>query len=250
MKIAYRRQGSGSTVLLVHGVGGDSSHWAAITEQLHTRFDVIAMDVRGHGKSDPITGPVDACDLARDAVQVLDEAGVARCRVVGFSLGGAIAMALTLDFPERLEKLAIIGTVSGRTPEEKAKALERVEFLKQHGRAAIAEANRERWFTDEFRRAHPDIVDRRVAQVVACDPASYLHAFRVFCTGDFADRLDAIQVPTLIITGEHDTAATPRMAHLMGERIRDSQVHVLPRLRHSVLIEAPEKISALLGAFL
>ncbi len=72
----------------------------------------------------------------------------------------------------------------------------------------------------------------------------------VFCTGDFADRLDEIQVPTLIITGEHDTAATPRMAHLMGERIRDSQVHVLPRLRHSVLIEAPEQVGALLGAFL
>ncbi len=164
-------------MLLVHGVGGDSSHWAAVAEQLHTRFDVIAMDVRGHGKSDLITGPVDAHDLARDAVQVLDEAGVARCRVVGFSLGGAVALALALDFPERVEKLAVIGTVCGRTPEEKARALERVEFLKQHGSAAIAEANRERWFTDEFRKAHPDIVDRRVAQVVACDPASYLHAF-------------------------------------------------------------------------
>jgi (E)-2-((N-methylformamido)methylene)succinate hydrolase len=250
MKIAYQRQGIGPAVLLVHGVGGDSSHWAAIAKQLHTRFDVIAMDVRGHGNSGLITGPVAAHDLARDAVQVLDEAGIAQCRVVGFSLGGAVALALTLDFPERVEKLAIVGTVCGRTPEEKARALERVEFLRQHGRAAIAEANRERWFTDEFRKAHPDIVDRRVAQVVACDPASYLHAFTVFSTGDLADRLDEIRVPTLIITGEHDAAATPRMAHLMGERIRDSQVHVLPRMRHSVLIEAPEQVGALLGAFL
>lgn len=250
MKIAYQRHGSGPPVLLVHGVGGDSSHWTAIAEQLHTRFDMIAMDVRGHGKSDLITGAVNARDLARDAIQVLDEAGIARCRVVGFSLGGAVALALALDFPERVEKLAVIGTVCGRTPEEKAKALERVEFLRRHGRAAMAEANRERWFTDEFRKAHPDIVDRRVAQVVACDPASYLHAFRVFCTEDFADRLDGIHVATLIITGEHDTAATARMARLMGERIRDSQVHVLPRLRHSVLIEAAEPVGALLGAFL
>ena len=250
MKIAYQRQGSGPPVLFVHGVGGDSSHWAAIAKQLHTRFDVIAMDVRGHGKSDLITGPVDAHDLARDAVQVLDEAGVAQCSTVGFSLGGTVALALTLDFPERVGKLAVIGTVCGRTPEEKARSLERVEYLKQHGSEAIAEANRERWFTDEFREAHPDIVDRRVAQVVACDQASYLHAFRVFCIGDFADRLDQIHVPTLIITGEHDSAATPRMANLMGERIRDSQVHVLPRLRHSVLIEAPEQVGALLELFL
>jgi (E)-2-((N-methylformamido)methylene)succinate hydrolase len=171
-------------------------------------------------------------------------------RVVGFSLGGAVALALALDFPERVEKLAVIGTVSGRTPEEKAKALQRIAFLKQHGRAAIADANRERWFSDEFREAHPDLVERRVAQVVACDPASYLHAFTVFCTSDFADRLEEVDVPTLIITGEHDTAATPRMAQLMGERIRDSRVHVLPRLRHSVLIEAPKQVGALLEGFL
>jgi (E)-2-((N-methylformamido)methylene)succinate hydrolase len=250
MKIAYQRHGSGPTVLLVHGVGGDSTHWAAIAEQLHARFDVIAMDLRGHGKSDRIAGPVDARDLARDAVQVLDEAGVAKCAVVGFSLGGAIALALTLDFPERVEKLAVIGTVCGRTPEESARALERVEFLERHGSAALAEANRERWFTDAFRRAHPDLVDRRVAQVVACDPESYLHAFRVFCTADFVDRLDEIRVPTLVVTGEHDAAATPRMAQLMGERIHGAQAQVLPRLRHSVLIEVPEQVGALLGAFL
>ena len=250
MKIAYQRQGRGPSVLLVHGVGGDSGNWAAIAEQLRTRFDVIAMDVRGHGRSDLITEPVDARELARDAVQVLDEAGVAQCRVVGFSLGGAIALALTLDFPERVEKLAVIGTVCGRTPEEKARALERVEFLKQHGSGALAEANRERWFTDAFRKAHPDIVDRRVAQVVGCDPASYLHAFRVFCTAEFADRLGEIHVPTLIITGEHDVAATPRMARLMAERIGKGETHVLTGLRHSLLIEAPEQVGALLEAFL
>ena len=214
------------------------------------RFDLIAMDLRGHGKSDLITGPLDAHDLARDAIQVLDEAGVAKCRLVGFSLGGTVAQALTLDFPERVERLAVIGTVCGRTPEEKARALARVEFLKQHGVAAIAEANRERWFTDEFRNAHPDIVERRVAQVKACDPVSYLHAFTVFCTADFADRLHEIHVPTLVVTGEHDLAATPRMARLMGERIRESEAHVLAGLRHSLLIEAPKQVGPLLKAFL
>jgi len=252
MKIAYERNGvaGGPTVLLLHGVGGDSSNWGPIAAQLGARFDVIAMDLRGHGKSDLITGPVTAHDLAQDAIQVLDEAGVARCRVVGFSLGGTVAQALTLDFPERVAKLAVIGTVSGRTPEEKERALGRIEFLKQNGVGAIAEANRERWFTDEFRTANPSIVERRVALVKECDPASYLHAFTVFCTGDFADRLDEVKVPTLIVTGEHDVAATPRMARLMAERIGTAEVHVLPGLRHSLLIEAPQQVGALLEAFL
>lgn len=250
MKIAYRREGSGPPVLLIHGVGGDSTNWDSIAERLQPQFDVIAMDLRGHGKSDLITEPIAAHDLARDAVQVLDEAVVAKCRVVGFSLGGAVAQCLTLDFPERVERLTVIGTVCGRTPEEKQRALDRVEFLKQNGTAAIAEANRERWFTDEFRQTHPEAVERRVAQVKACDPASYLYAFTVFCTADFADRLHEIEVPTLAVTGEHDSAATPRMAKLMGERIRDSEVHVFPGLRHSLLIEAPARVVGLLEAFL
>jgi 3-oxoadipate enol-lactonase len=250
MNIAYRRQGRGPAVLLIHGVGGDSSNWAPIAERLASHFDVIAMDLRGHGRSDLITGPLEADDLARDAVQVLDEAGVRRCAVVGFSLGGAVALALALGHPDRVDRLAVIGTVSGRSDQERANAAARIEFLKTHGTAGIAEANRTRWFTDAFRAAHPDLVERRVEQVKACDATSYLHAFTVFATADFVDRLHAIRVPTLIITGEEDLAATPRMANLMGAKIADAEVHVLPRLRHSLLIEAPAIIAGLLDPFL
>ena len=250
MKIAYRRGGRGPAVLLIHGVGGDAGNWDDIAARLRERFDVIAMDLRGHGASDPIAGPLDAHALARDAVQVLDECGVATCAVVGMSLGGAVAQALTLDHPERVSRLAVIATVCGRTPEEQVRARDRVEFLMIHGTAGIAEANRERWFTDEFRARHPEIVERRVAQVKACDPVSYLHAFTVFCTTDFADRLGAIRVPTLIIAGEHDVAATPRMARLMAERIPAAEAHVLPRLRHSLLIEAGAEVTELLERFL
>jgi pimeloyl-ACP methyl ester carboxylesterase len=139
--------------------------------------------------------------------------------------------------------------VCGRSPEQRARALERVEFLKQHGAAALAEGNRERWFSEAFRRAHPDVVDRRVAQVSACDAESYLRAFTIFCTAEFADRLQEIRVPTLVVTGEHDVAATPEMARAMGERLPDAEIHVLPGLRHSVLIEAPDTIADLLDRF-
>jgi pimeloyl-ACP methyl ester carboxylesterase len=250
MRIAFHRAGSGSRVLLIHGVGGDASNWDPIAAALRPHHDVIAMDLRGHGGSELITGPVDAHDLARDALQVLDECGVMKCAVVGFSLGGAVAMALALDYPERVAKLAVIGTVCGRTPDEQRRALDRVAFLKSNGLAALAEANRERWFTDEFRHGHANIVERRVAQVKACDPVSYLHAFTVFCTADFVDRLAEIRVPTLVIAGENDLAATPRMAQLMAERMPDCQAHVLPDLRHSLLIEGSLQVTALLEMFL
>ena len=250
MNLAFRRRGAGSPVLLIHGVGGDARNWDPIAERLSKRLDVVAMDVRGHGGSEPIRGPVDVHDFARDAAQVLDACAIERCAVVGFSLGGAIAQAVALDFPDRVSRLAVLGTVCGRLPEERARARDRIEFLKQHGTAGIAEANRTRWFTDVFLAAHPDVVEQRVAQVKACDAESYLRAFTVFCTEDFVDRLHEIRVPTLIVTGEHDLAATGRMARLMGERIASSEVHVLPGLRHSLLIEATAQVTTLLEDFL
>ena len=249
MKIAYTRDGAGPPVLLIHGVGGDAGNWDPIAKRLRARFDVMAMDLRGHGGSDLIRGHVDVDDFARDAVQVLDDAGVGRCGVAGFSLGGAVALALALHFPERVNKLALIGTVCGRSPQQQARALERVEYLQQHGTAALAEGNRERWFSEAFRRANPEVVDRRVAQVSASDTESYLRAFTIFCTAEFADRLHEIRVSTLVVTGEHDVAATPGMARAMGERIPGAQVHVLPKLYHSVLIEAPAQVAALLESF-
>lgn len=71
----------------------------------------------------------------------------------------------------------------------------------------------------------------------------------MFATADYADELHRIRVPTMISTGEHDMAGTPRMAKLMQERIRDSRLHILPGLRHSLLIEAPKRIKGLLLEF-
>ena len=246
--IAWRVDGEGEPVVLVHGVGGDASNWDDVVARLR-RFRVVRLDLRGHGRSGPIRGPVSAEDLARDVADVMDAAGVQSAGVAGFSLGGQVAMALALGRPQRVKKLAIISAVSGRTPEEQARARERVEFLRANGVAAIAEANRERWFTDAFRAGHPDKVEARVKQVRDSDEESYLQAFTVFATADYADRLHEIRMPALVVTGEHDVAATSRMARLMHMSISGSRLEVVAGLRHSLLIEAPQTVSRLLDGF-
>ena len=246
--VAYRDEGSGAPLVLVHGVGGESGNWDDVAARL-ARFRIIRPDLRGHGRSGPIRGPIRVEDLARDVTDVMDALGVQRARIAGFSLGGMVVQSVALDSPQRVEKLAILGAVSGRTPEEQGKARDRIEFLRKEGLAGIAESNRERWFTDAFRQAHPDKVELRVRQLLACDAESYLQAFTVFCTTDHVARLGELRMPVLVATGEHDAAATTRMARLMHERIAGSRLQILPGLRHSILIEAPEPVAALLGEF-
>ena len=235
-------------VVLIHGVGGDASNWDEIVPYLPDS-NVITVHLRGHGSSPPIRSPITVFDFARDVAHEMDALGIPAAHVAGFSLGGQVAQALALEHPQRVSKLALIATVSGRTEAECAGAQGRIALLKEKGLAAIAEVNRERWFTPRFQAEHADKVELRVSQLLQTDAESYLHAFTVFARDDLADRLGEIRAPTLVIAGEHDAAATPRMAKLMHERIANSTVHVLPGLRHSLLIEAPDQVGPLLARF-
>jgi (E)-2-((N-methylformamido)methylene)succinate hydrolase len=247
--IFHRSEGSGPAVVLIHGVGGDLASWDAVAAPLAERFQVIRMDLTGHGRSPLLKGPCTADDFARDVTGVMDELKVPSACIAGFSLGGQIAMALALSSPQRVRRMALVSTVAGRTDTERKNAVGRIDVLKEKGIGEIARGNVERWFTDAFRQKHPELVEARVKVLMQSDPISFLHAFTVFATAEFSERLSEIKVPTLIVTGEHDLSATPRMARLMHERIAGSRMEVLQGLRHSLLIEAPERVSALLGEF-
>ena len=113
MKIAWERHGAGPPLLLIHGLGYARWGWEPVVEPLARSFDVILFDNRGIGESDAPAGPYTAAQMAGDALQVLDEAGVERAHVVGTSLGGMVAQELALAHPERVDKLVLACTTPG-----------------------------------------------------------------------------------------------------------------------------------------
>jgi 3-oxoadipate enol-lactonase len=238
--------GRGPHVTLVHGVGANLRSWDEVAHRLEAHFTVVQLDLRGHGRSGPI---VDGCtldDLAMDVRRVWDHLDVRKSHLAGFSLGGLIAQSLALSDPERIDRLAILSAVAGRTADERAKVVDRLKLLREGGIAAVTEAAEERWFTPEFRARHPARVAQRMAELLANDFTSYSAAYTVFATSDLGDRLSEIHHPTLIVTGEHDVGSNTRMARMMHEQINGSRLEILPRLRHSLLVEAPDIIAGLL----
>jgi pimeloyl-ACP methyl ester carboxylesterase len=249
IEIHYTVEGSGPPVTLVHGVGADLRSWDAIAALLSPRFRVVRLDLRGHGRSSRI----ETCrleDFLDDVSLVLDTLGVARTHLVGFSLGGMIAQAFVLAHPERVEKVAFISAVAGRTPEERANVMARARKVREEGIASVVAAAQDRWFTDGFQKAHPEIVRQRLAELEANDHRSYAAAYAVFAEGDIGPRLNLIRHPALIVTGEHDVGSNTRMARFMHESIPGSRLCILPGLKHSVLLEAPETIADLLSDFM
>jgi 3-oxoadipate enol-lactonase len=248
--LAWSMEGTGEPLVLVHGVGGGADNWDGVAARLNTRFRILRLDLRGHGASGVVRAPLQVADFARDVTDVMDAAGWESAHLAGFSLGGLIAQHLAIESRTRVRRLAIVSAVAGRTEEERARVQERLAVLKSRGITEVAPQNAKRWFTDEFAAAHPEAVAARLRQLLATDAESYLHAYTLFGTGDLAERLGEIRAPTLVVTGENDGGSTPRMARLMHERIAGSRLEILSGLRHSVLIEAPERVAALLQAFL
>lgn len=251
VRIHYRVDGDGPRhVTLIHGVGSNLASWDHVVERLRDRFTVLRYDTRGHGESGKPPGPYSLDDYVADLRALLDHCGAPSTTLVGFSFGGMIAQAFAIAEPKRVEKLAILSAVAGRTPEQRAQVIKRADELERGGATRTVGAALDRWFTPEFREAHPEIVEQHAARVVQNDPVGYAAAYRVFAEGDLIDELHRIQQPTVIVTGENDPGSTAEMARMMHERIPNSELHILPRLRHSILVEGHEAVSDVLLRFI
>src|SRR4051812_39554937 len=106
---AYRIAGSGPAILLIHGIGDNSTTWSSVQSTLAQRFTVIAPDLLGHGKSDKPRADYSVAAYAngmRDLLSVLD---IDRVTVVGHSLGGGVAMQFAYQFPQLVDRLILVG---------------------------------------------------------------------------------------------------------------------------------------------
>jgi pimeloyl-ACP methyl ester carboxylesterase len=249
VEIAVRVEGAGPAVTLVHGVGADAASWDRIAERLVDRFTVVRADLRGHGRSSRI----ERCrvdDFVGDLSATLDGAGVASTDLVGFSLGGLIAQWFAVGHPDRVRRLVLLSTVAERTPAERARVLERADKVRNEGIASVVSAAEDRWFTPAFKAANPEKVALRLTQLKANDHRSYAAAYRVFAEADEGIDFAKIRCPTLVATGENDIGSNPRMARRMHKAIAGSRLVILPELRHSILMEAPDIVADLILDFL
>ena len=183
--IDYRVDGTGPHVTLVHGVGANLGSWDEVTERMQEHFQIVRMDLVGHGKSGPIRCPRGLQDFADDVRRVWDHLGLSTTHLAGFSLGGLIAQSLALSNPGRIDRLVILSAVAGRTAEE-------------------------RWFTPQLRQQHPERVAQRLRELLTNDPVSYAAAYTVFANSDLGDEVERIRHPTFIATGEQDVGSNVR----------------------------------------
>ena len=247
----WRVDGGGDVPLVcIHGVGSYLEAWNGVVERLKDRFAVLTFDLRGHGRSSRVKGRYEIDDFVKETLALADHVGFATFHLAGFSLGGLIAQRLALTHAERLQKLVLLSTVAGRTPEERQSVRGRLSALMASDASAHHAASLSRWLTEDFQDRNPEVIAELRKRDAENDRDCYASAYRVLAETDFGGILDRITCPTLIVTGEDDQGSSPRMARLMHEQVQRSQIAILPGLRHSILTEAPARVAEVMADFL
>ena len=242
--------GTGDAVLLVHAIGCDHRMWDGLGTALAPRLRVIRMDVRGHGASPVTPGPYSLDQLADDARDLLDSLKIERAHWVGLSMGGMIGQAFALRHPKRLRKLVLANTTSTYGTQGPAMWEARAKAVGEGGMAAVKELAMQRYFTDDFRASHSDIVDRIGSGFLATDPEGYIACCNAIRDLEFSGDLHRIAAPTLVIAGEKDVGTPVAMSEEIAKAIPGARLAVIPGAAHLSAVENPEAFNRLVEDFL
>ena len=245
-RIAYRKWGNPNPrarIALVHSLAMDGAFWTETIQALGSDFEVLAIDCRGHGQSEKVEGPYQIDTFADDLLAIMDNAGWVSATIAGASMGGCVALAFAARHPERCSALGLIDTTA-TYGEGAAVAWEsRAQKALSSGMGALADFQRERWFSDQFRAAHPDRVEAAIEIFLANDTSAFAETCRMLGNVDLSSALCSFSMPTEIIVGEEDHATPPEMAEAMMLAIPGAKMQVLANVRHLTPLEVPEKIA-------
>lgn len=230
-------------VALLHGVGLDSTMWGPVQDALGR--ESIAIDLPGHGRQPPLTGPATLEELAADVLKRLPE----RSHLVGFSLGALIAQYIARFHPDRVETLTCVSSVCRRTDAERSAVSARLASAEADFPATV-EASIDRWYSGTA--VPQSVVDATRRTLEANDIQSFVHAYRLFALGDgvIGNELGRIEVPTLAITGEHDPGSTPEMTRRLAAAIPGAKAVIVPDARHMLPVQDADVLARAINEFI
>jgi 2-succinyl-6-hydroxy-2,4-cyclohexadiene-1-carboxylate synthase len=250
--------GRGPALLLLHGFTGSSESWTPLLPALSEHFRVLAVDLPGHGRTNA-GDDVAAYAVPRvvdELVRVLDEHDAATAHVLGYSMGGRVALALAAHAPARVKRLLLESASPGlATAAERAVRVAADEAL-----AARIEARGIEAFVDEWERlplfasqaSLPEEVRRRVrVQRLRCDPRGLALSLRGMGTGaqpPLWDALPRLRMPVHLLVGGRD-AKFVAIARDMQRAVPHAALTIAPDAGHTVHLEDPATWTAVVTAY-
>lgn len=251
INIYYEDSGSGEALVLISGLGYPLWQWHKMVPFMSEHFRVITFDNRGVGKTDKPAGSYTAQMLAADTSGLMDALGIEKASILGHSMGGFIAQAMALDFPEKINKLILCSTNFGGprhvpiTAEAWAVLSDVTSDPLTRFKNGLVVSTSPGWA-----EAHPDMVqtwvDWRIANpldLVGYQSQMAIGLGLISEEAAFENQLTKVKTPTLVLFGENDKVVPPANADLLVSKLPNARKVILPDAGHFFPIEVPEAAS-------
>lgn len=247
IRIHVRDAGTGEPALVfLHYWGGSSRTWRRVTDALSERYRTIAYDQRGWGESDAPSDGYTIGDLADDAQGVLDALGLQHYVLIGHSMGGKVVQCLAARRPQGLAAAVL---VAPSPPEPMALTdEERVRMASAYDSSEAVEGVLDHVLTAQ--RLEPELRAQVLADSLRGAPQAKAAWPKVAMREDISVAVRAIDVPVLVIAGEHDRVDSPAtLRKALLPHIAQARMEVIPGIGHLSPLEAPNVVAALIDAF-
>ena len=246
--LEFSDRGIGPAVILLHGFPLDRRIWSDQIEPLAKVCRVIALDLRGHGRSGTTQGPYPMDLFADDVLMLMTAMKVPKFAVVGHSMGGYIAFALHRKAPERLSGIALVASRAKADSEEARRIREEsAQRVEKEGMRSMAETMPDRLLNLEAPRSVMELV-RDV--ITTANPMGVAGALRgMAMRPDASAQLSTIRVPTLIAAGRGDRIVPVAESEAMAAAIPGSRTAWFDKSGHMPMVEEPAAFTDALVAW-
>ncbi len=251
MSLRYEQftTGESGSVVLLHSLAMDASIWREFAGLLPAAATVLAPDLPGHGAA-PQGDPSSVESMADGVADWMTSIGTGPVTLIGMSLGGSVAQALTIRHPDLVGRLGLVDTTAWYGPGAPAAWAERASQAREKGLDSLAGFQLDRWFTDEFRQRRPEQGEALLDIFRRNRLEDYVASCTALGAMDLRDGLGKIAVPTAVVVGELDGATPPSHARALADAISGAQLTVLPACKHLSAVERPADVIAALAPIL
>jgi pimeloyl-ACP methyl ester carboxylesterase len=252
LRIGYEREGLGPPLVLLHGgFGFDSRSWRRQIDELSDEYTVVAWDAPGCGRSadpPPTFRLPDYADCLAGFIQAL---GLSQAHVLGLSFGGALALQLFDRYPALPRTLVLAGAYAGWAgslpPDEVDRRVARL--------AADMRRRPEEWIPSYLpglltSAAPPEMLEEVKSLMSDVRPAANQAMLHAMAEADLRDVLPRIDVPTLLLYGEHDARSPVDLGRALQQGIHGSSLVILPDVGHLSSVEGAEQFNSEVRSFL
>ena len=246
MNIFYEVAGEGPPLVLLHANPFDHTMWLYQVAHFSRRYKVVAVDLRGYGRSDKPEQPFTFRDMANDVVAVVRDRGVQRVALAGVSIGATLALQIALDHPGLVRAMILVGGESGNPAiftslaagyATKPIGEQRVDHMRMIIREDFARGDIGRYLLDAALESTPQLSGKSIARI-----------FEARAAVDLRSRLGSVSAPTLVINGETDVSL--ESGRYTASRIPNALHRIVPTAGHVCCLENPWAFDRLVLDFL